>query len=366
MYWMFGLRRVSNKPAPTHSAMIEPLEQRSHLSVSACEMHVQSQTTLLPQALTLSSTSTTTSLSAPVESSTVGDPVALRARVTGDLGSGRRGTVTFRAGTVVVGTAGVRTNGTALFTTTTIPAGTQSITATYSGNTSAAASTSSARSISVSKLETRLRLSVSAADALFGQPVALVARASHTDTSKPAPTGRVAFYRDGELIGSKRLRTSGITGAARYTFPVTLPGTYTYRAIYQGSEVSAEKNSALRSLTITFPQTATASSGLQTATVTQGAGPGAVNGNQVLVNYSGYLGNGTLFDSSFNAGRTPFSVNLGANQVIQGWEEGLQGIKAGETRVLVIPPALGYGAGGTSGIPGNSTLFFVVSVLSIT
>jgi FKBP-type peptidyl-prolyl cis-trans isomerase FkpA len=90
------------------------------------------------------------------------------------------------------------------------------------------------------------------------------------------------------------------------------------------------------------------------------------------VQYTGWLSNGTKFDSSRNPGRSSFSVGLGQGQVIAGWDEGLPGMKVGGKRKLIIPPALGYGAAGQqdqqSGayiIPPNETLVFEVEVLSL-
>jgi FKBP-type peptidyl-prolyl cis-trans isomerase FkpA len=97
-----------------------------------------------------------------------------------------------------------------------------------------------------------------------------------------------------------------------------------------------------------------------------GTGTVAAVGDTVTVNYTGKLDNGTVFDSSLNPGRTPFSFTIGG-QVIQGWNEGIPGMCVGGTRELTIPPALGYGAGGAgSVIPPNATLHFTVTLLSVT
>jgi len=105
--------------------------------------------------------------------------------------------------------------------------------------------------------------------------------------------------------------------------------------------------------------------GLLTYTTTPGGGYSAVNNTILDVNYSGYLEDGTLFDSSENAGRTPFQFELGVGSVIQGWDQGLLGIKIGESRTLIIPAALGYGDNGQGLIPGGATLIFDVTCLDI-
>lgn len=99
----------------------------------------------------------------------------------------------------------------------------------------------------------------------------------------------------------------------------------------------------------------------------EGTGEGAVSGDTVVVNYTGTLEDGTMFDSSLKPGRTPFPVTLGQGRVIQGWEKGLLGIKVGEKRKLTIPPALGYGNQEVGGglIPANSVLLFEVEALDI-
>jgi peptidylprolyl isomerase len=105
---------------------------------------------------------------------------------------------------------------------------------------------------------------------------------------------------------------------------------------------------------------------LQWVDVKPGSGAAVKAGDTVTVNYTGWLLSGQKFDSSLDQGRTPFQVqNVGNAQVIPGWNMGLIGMKVGDERELIIPPALGYGANGNQGIPGNATLIFVISVVSI-
>ena len=75
--------------------------------------------------------------------------------------------------------------------------------------------------------------------------------------------------------------------------------------------------------------------------------------------------NGHIFDDSINHGGAPFSFTLGAGQVIPGFDEGAVGMQVGETRIVLIPPAEGYGATANGPIPGNSTLIFVLTLESI-
>jgi FKBP-type peptidyl-prolyl cis-trans isomerase FkpA len=105
-------------------------------------------------------------------------------------------------------------------------------------------------------------------------------------------------------------------------------------------------------------------SGLVSTDETVGSGAEAVAGKTVSVNYRGTLADGTEFDSSYKRNQ-PFEFMLGAGQVIKGWDQGVAGMKVGGKRKLVIPPDLAYGAQGTNGIPGNSTLTFEVELLDV-
>jgi FKBP-type peptidyl-prolyl cis-trans isomerase len=96
-----------------------------------------------------------------------------------------------------------------------------------------------------------------------------------------------------------------------------------------------------------------------------GAGDEAVDGKKVTVNYIGTLTDGTKFDSSYDHGQT-FSFNLGAGEVIKGWDMGVAGMKVGGKRKLTIPPSLGYGEQGAGAvIPPNATLIFEVELLKV-
>ncbi len=95
-----------------------------------------------------------------------------------------------------------------------------------------------------------------------------------------------------------------------------------------------------------------------------GTGAAAKDGDQITVDYTGKLQDGTVFDTS--VGKTPFQFTLGAGQVIPGWDQGLLGMKVGGKRTLTIPPSLAYGEQGAGGvIPPNATLIFDVELISI-
>ncbi len=113
--------------------------------------------------------------------------------------------------------------------------------------------------------------------------------------------------------------------------------------------------------------TTTTADGLEYGDITSGSGAAAAAGSNVTVNYSGWTQDGKLFDSSRGSGRTPLEVrNLGQATVVKGWNEGIQGMKLGGVRRLVIPPQLGYGAQGYAPvIPPNATLTFDVELVCI-
>lgn len=109
----------------------------------------------------------------------------------------------------------------------------------------------------------------------------------------------------------------------------------------------------------------TTQSGLQYQDLVVGAGAEAVPGKSVTVHYTGTLQDGSKFNSSVDRNQ-PFTFNLGAGQVIPGWDEGVAGMKVGGKRKLVIPPDLAYGAQGYPPvIPANATLTFDVELLEV-
>ena len=113
-----------------------------------------------------------------------------------------------------------------------------------------------------------------------------------------------------------------------------------------------------------MPMTQT-SSGLQYEDTQVGSGASPARGQTCVMHYTGWLTNGTKFDSSKDR-NDPFEFPLGAGRVIKGWDEGVAGMKIGGKRKLTIPPALGYGARGAGGvIPPNATLVFEVELLGV-
>ncbi|HSJ23322.1 MAG TPA: FKBP-type peptidyl-prolyl cis-trans isomerase [Longimicrobiales bacterium] len=140
----------------------------------------------------------------------------------------------------------------------------------------------------------------------------------------------------------------------------------------EGPPSAADLNSAevtqeyAPSLDIDLSRMERAPSGLHREDVVIGDGAVAEPGDTVVVHYTGWLANGEQFDSSRPAGN-PFQVVIGTGEVIDGWDQGIPGMRVGGTRRLVIPPALAYGAegAGMGVIPPGATLVFEVELLDV-
>ena len=170
----------------------------------------------------------------------------------------------------------------------------------------------------------------------------------------------------GAVIGcnQSQMSTTGSTtstgaAATKSEAPATTPSTTP--AAKSSAAPSAPGTSAPSSDAneVTMP------SGLKYSDLHVGDGEIAQVNLTASVHYTGWLTDGTKFDSSLDRGE-PFSFRIGAHQVIRGWDEGVQGMRIGGKRKLVIPPDMGYGASGSPPvIPPNATLVFEVELLGL-
>lgn len=139
--------------------------------------------------------------------------------------------------------------------------------------------------------------------------------------------------------------------------------------VKKSAQKSASSTPSKQAAPMTTPTWHKSSTGLEHMVVTPGTGAEATKGKTVSVHYTGWLSDkgekGKKFDSSVDRGM-PFEFVLGRGYVIQGWEEGVQGMKEGEKRLLRIPAALGYGSRGAGAvIPPNAELIFEVELLKV-
>ena len=119
------------------------------------------------------------------------------------------------------------------------------------------------------------------------------------------------------------------------------------------------------SLDVDLSEMERSDSGLYMRDLAEGSGDPVESGDQIVVHYTGWLPDGTKFDSSRDRDE-PLGLQIGVGDVIQGWDEGVPGMRPGGRRQLVIPPALGYGAGGFGNvIPPAATLVFDIELLEI-
>jgi len=309
----------------------------------------------------LSAAVSSTALASSINPAIFGQSITLTATVTSKSGS-PGGTVTFKDGSTTLGTAAVNTTTHhATFSTAKLSVAAHNLTAVYGGTASFAKSSSAIIKETISADATKTTLTASTLAPVLGQSVTLTATVTAAAPGSGVPKGTVQFKQGSTVLGSASLDSTGHAAFKIYTL---FFGTHAITATYTGGTSFKASTSTAATVVVKQAALTTTADGLKLATVAAGSGPGVVVQQDLKVDYTGYLTNGVKFDSSLNAGRTPFDFELGVHQVIAGWDEGLFGAKVGETRVLVIPPALGYGSQANGSIPANSTLIFIVKMLA--
>jgi peptidylprolyl isomerase len=179
-----------------------------------------------------------------------------------------------------------------------------------------------------------------------------------------APTAASAIATTRSPVAAPQVQRTAVT--APFELDPTDPNPFLFTMAPETPSTNADQLAAAASLggELNAPKERVTPSGLRITDLELGTGAEAIAGQSVSVNYRGSLTNGKEFDSSY--GRGPFSFRLGGGQVIQGWDEGVAGMKVGGKRKLVIPPDLGYGSRGAGGvIPPDATLFFEVELLKV-
>ncbi len=132
----------------------------------------------------------------------------------------------------------------------------------------------------------------------------------------------------------------------------------------KGWQVVSWQTAPITKIKLKGPKAVTTQSGLQYEDIVEGTGESPKPGQTIKVHYTGWLVDGTKFDSSYDHGG-PIDFAIGVGRVIQGWDEGVMSMKIGGKRKLVVPPTLGYGPLPNGPIPANSTLIFEVELLGV-
>ena len=210
----------------------------------------------------------------------------------------------------------------------------------------------------------------------LGQPVTFTVTV-RAPASAGAPQGTVDLVDHGQVIHSLTLAPASsanprfATSEATYTLaPQPGGGSYffgkhTITASFAPSEGFLHSHTK-KTFTVAQPSYTTLAGGVKVATIAQGSGQEIQPGQSASVLYTGYLAKGgQIFDDSSMHGDAPFTFTLGSGQVIPGFDAGTAGMKVGETRIVEIPPAQGYGSNASGAIPANSTLIFVLTLEAI-
>ncbi len=178
-----------------------------------------------------------------------------------------------------------------------------------------------------------------------------------TPVATPAPTGVTSGLEQPDVSGET---TGASQGASATQSPEARPAATEVVLQNDGQSETPQKSNEVKMDALT-----TTPSGLQYRDLTVGDGTAASQGDTAVVHYTGWLLDGTKFDSSVDRG-TPFEFPIGAGRVIRGWDEGVGSMNVGGKRELIIPPDLAYGDRGAGGvIPPGATLKFEVELLDL-
>lgn len=268
--------------------------------------------------VTVTADTTTTSMGASPTTLTYGASTTLTATVTAGQGGYATGTVSFYNGATLLGSGTLSGSGQASLTTTALPVGANSVTATYSGNTNYASSNSSAVSVTVNQVSTATALGSSVTSAVSGASVTFTATVSPVPSG--APLGTVTFYNGATSLGSGTVNASG---QATYTTTALPAGEDTITAVYSGNTNYATSTSSATTVTITSDTTTTLGSSASTVnagssiTLTATVSPtpsGSPLGTVSFYNGATLLGSGSL-NGSGQATYSTSSLPVGSNSL---------------------------------------------------
>lgn len=158
------------------------------------------------------------------------------------------------------------------------------------------------------------------------------------------------------------MKTRRVLALGAVSFALALTTACLGDSLGVSSSTTVEETTFATSLGVDLTKSTRTTNGDYVRDIVVGTGPVIATGDSVSVRYTGWLSNGTQFDTNTSAA-APYGVRLGAHGVIPGWEEGLPGMRVGGTRQILIPPALAYGVYQYGPIPGNSVLVFTVQVV---
>ena len=347
--------------------LMDALETRSLLSASVTKPPVTTGFEVGSVQTEAATKPTATLIHVYTNTTTIGEAVTIAAVVEARSSAIPTGTITFMAGTTVLGTKTLGTDATAKISVSTLPLGKSEVTAVYSGSSEFVTSTSAGRPHTVTLSASTTKLSITSDTTTdLGIATTLLAKVGPATVGGAIPTGRVAFYDGSTVLASKELNSAG---DARLTANYLYVGTHNIEAIYLGSNAYLAHRSTIKPVDVQFPTLSTYSDGLQVGTSVPGTGTAALASDYIDLDYTGYLTDGTKFQSSFDPGVGDYSFRPDGedpqHEGIPGFSEAIVGAKVGETRVMIIPSALAYASNPPSGIPVNATLVFAVEILSI-
>ena len=217
----------------------------------------------------------------------------------------------------------------------------------------------SRRLLSHSVFATRLQEFTTAESGTFGEQLTSTFTAKLTAAGLPLRTATINFEFNGSSVAT------GVTGRSGYAaveFNEFYLGKYPISALFAGATRYVKSTSGMLTTTITPPKSFNSlADGTEWATVTAGTGASTLQENGAFTaDYAGYLqSNGEVFDSSFQDGQQLQDTDSSSGLIV-GFAEGIEGMKVGETRVILIPSADGYGATGNGSVPANADLVFIV------